>query len=105
MIGVLVLDTYDLTKVDYKDISNVISDKVYNELMEIWNRIIEVKFNRFIFTKKYKISADSATYLDINKYTLIRMIKEKVSITQNVEVYVELLNDYVEVQVVIIRTL
>jgi hypothetical protein len=98
------MDTYDLSSYSYKDISNVISDKLVDELMVIWNRNVNVKFCRFIFTKKYKVSEESIQFLEINSYTLEDMIYVKLEISkQYTDIDIKILKDSVEIQVVIIK--
>jgi hypothetical protein len=98
------MDRYDLSSYSYKDISNVISDKLVDELMAIWNRNANVKFSRFIFTRKYKVSEQSIQFLEINHYTLEDMIYVKLEISkQYTDIDIKILKDSVEVQVVIIK--
>ena len=98
------MDTYDLSSYSYKDISNAISDKLADELMAIWNRNVNVKFCKFIFTKKYKVSEESIQFLEINSYTLEDMIYVKLQISkQYTDIDIKILKDSVEVQVVIVK--
>ena len=98
------MDSYDLSSYSYKDISNVISDKLADELMAIWNRNVNVKFCKFIFTKKYKVSEESIQFLEINSYTLEDMIYVKLQISkQYTDIDIKILKDSVEVQVVIVK--
>jgi len=98
------MDTYDLSSYSYKDISNAISDKLVDELMAIWNRNVNVKFCRFIFTKKYKVSEESIQFLEINSYTLEDMIYVKLQISkQYTDIDIKILKDSVEIQVVIVK--
>jgi hypothetical protein len=98
------MDTYDLSSYSYKEISNAISDKLVDELMAIWNRNVNVKFCRFIFTKKYKVSEESIQFLEINSYTLEDMIYVKLEISkQYTDIDIKILKDSVEIQVVIVK--
>ena len=98
------MDSYDLSSYSYKDISDVISDKLVDELMAIWNRNTNVKFCRFIFTRKYKVSEQSIQFLEINHYTLEEMIYVKLEISKEfTDIDIKILKDSVEVQVVIVK--
>jgi hypothetical protein len=75
-----------------------------DELMAIWNRNVNVKFCRFIFTKKYKVSEESIQFLEINSYTLEDMIYVKLEISkQYTDIDIKILKDSVEIQVVIVK--
>ena len=98
------MDSYDLSSYSYKDISNVISDKLVDELMTVWNRNTNVKFSRFIFTRKYKVSEQSIQFLEINRYTLEEMIYVKLEISKEfTDIDIKILKDSVEIQVVIVK--
>ena len=98
------MDSYDLSSYSYKDISNVISDKLVDELMTVWNRNTNVKFSRFIFTRKYKVSEQSIQFLEINHYTLEEMIYVKLEISKEfTDIDIKILKDSVEIQVVIVK--
>ena len=98
------MDSYDLSSYSYKDISNVISDKLVDELMIVWNRNTNVKFSRFIFTRKYKVSEQSIQFLEINHYTLEEMIYVKLEISKEfTDIDIKILKDSVEIQVVIVK--